>query len=114
MSSDTPLVTVEQRFVLRLSSGEAAALLGALDHSRLAGSTAGRICDALAEATGLDRRGNEIAPVNPPRDPSIPQQDAAGADLLLRPFHRRPHSPVSDDSLLPRASAGQFIDDPLS
>lgn len=114
MSSDTPLVTVEQRFVLRLSSGEAAALLGALDHSRLAGSTAGRICDALAEATGLDRRGNEIAPVNPPRDPSIPQQDARWSRSSPAPFSSTTHSPVSDDSLLPRASAGQFIDDPLS
>lgn len=61
--NDTPLVTIEQHLVLRLTPADAGALLGSLDRNLLAGTAVARIYDALAEATRYGQRGVRITPV---------------------------------------------------
>lgn len=124
MRNDTPLVTIEQYFALRLTPSDAGALLGALDRPLLDGTPVARIYDALAEATGYGRRvpcsgftAGEPAP-RPVRSTAWrSRRRALHAELPGGADGReaeQPHFSALEDPLLPRASAGQFIDDPLS
>lgn len=74
--NDTPLVTIEQSLVLRLSVGEAGALLGSLDRSAITGTPVARVYDALAEAARYCQRGSRITPIEmlQPIDKSQPPQ----------------------------------------
>jgi len=113
--NDTPLITIEQSFVLRLSIGEAGALLGSLDRSAIAGTPVARIYDALADATRYSQRVPKITPLSPP---------AAGMPGDERGFFRSLEQnigcPVQDmtgrewDPLAPWTASACFIDDSLS
>jgi hypothetical protein len=63
MDSFTPIVEVQQTYLLRLDPSQAAELLKRLDPRQLVGTPLRPVYDALSEAAGFGRRETTITPI---------------------------------------------------